>query len=146
GVDAGGVPAMGELVSGSYFEMLGVTPHLGRLFPRVDDVTPGAHPVVVLSYRYWQRQFAGDANVIGRTLRITGVPMTVIGVTPREFDGLDAGQAVDLRFPVTMVAEVRGGPRDPRLAGVPSSLNNPRAAEMIIVGRLRRGVTIEQAE
>jgi predicted permease len=146
GVDAGGAPAMGELVSGSYFEMLGVTPHLGRLFTRVDDVTPGAHPVLVLSYRYWQRQFAGDASVIGRTLRITGVPMTVIGVTPPEFDGLDPGQSVDLRVPVSMVAEVRGGPRDPRLAAVPSSLNDPRAAEMIVVGRLRRGVTIAQAE
>ena len=71
GTEAGGEPAVGELVSGSYFEVLGVKPHIGRLFSRDDDVNPGAHPLVVLSYRYWQRRFGGDPSIIGQTAAST---------------------------------------------------------------------------
>jgi predicted permease len=146
GTDTGGEPALGELVSGNFFEVLGVQPHLGRLLTSSDDVTPGAHPVVVVSYRYWQRQLGGDPAAIGRTLRFTGVPMTVIGVSPPGFDGLDTGQAIDLRFPLAMQAEIRQGPPRPGGPRTPTTLADRRAADMFIVGRQRRHVTPEQAE
>jgi hypothetical protein len=145
GTDTGGQPAMGELVSGNFFDVLGVRPYLGRLLTAQDDVTPGAHPVVVVSYRYWQRQFGGDPGIVGRTVRITGVPMTVIGVAPPGFDGLDPAQAVDLRFPLAMRGEVRAGPSRsaaPRTTTVPDRTT----ADMIVVGRLRAGVSRERAE
>jgi predicted permease len=139
--DSGGAPAAGELVCGSYFEALGIKPHLGRLIGRVDDVRPGAHPVVVLSHGYWQRQFGGNPSVIDRTVRITGVPMTIIGVLPEEFTGLDPAQGAHLRVPLTMVAEVRAGPAHGRQR--PATLDG--GSPVIIVGRLRDGVTPEQA-
>ena len=145
GNDAGGQAAIGELVSGNFFEVLGVTPHIGRLFTAADDVTPGAHPVVVLSHGYWMRQFDGNPNIVGTTVRITGVPMTIVGVSPAGFEGLDPGQTVDLRFPLTMLAEVRGGPARSS-APRAGNLTDPRASDMIVVGRLRRGVSLEQAE
>ena len=140
-----GQAAIGELVSGNFFEVLGVRPHIGRLFTASDDVTPGAHPVVVLSHGYWMRQFSGNPNIVGTTVRITGVPMTIIGVSPPGFEGLDPGQTVDLRFPLTMQSEVRGGPARSS-APRPTTLSDPRASDMIVVGRLRRGVSLEQAE
>jgi predicted permease len=140
GTESGGAAAIGELVSGSYFEVLGVKPFLGRLLDRNDDVTPGAHPVVVLSHSYWQRQFGGDPDVIDRTVRITGVPMTIVGVLPPEFTGLDPVQRADLRMPLSMHAEVRGGPARSRPARL---LDGASAA--IVVGRLRPGVTRAQA-
>ena len=144
GTETGGDAALGELVSGSFYEVLGVRPYLGRLIAPSDDVTPGAHPVVVLSYRYWQRRFDGNAAVVGTTLRITGVPMTVIGVSPPGFDGLDPGQAIDLRVPLAMQAEVRGGP--PRAGATrTTTLGDRRAADMLIVGRLRRDAGITRA-
>jgi predicted permease len=146
GMETGGQPAMGELVSGNFFDVLGVEPHLGRLLTRSDDLTPGAHPVAVLSYRYWQRQFGGDPAIVGRTVRFTGVPMTIVGVTPPGFAGLDPGQAIDVRFPLAMMAEVRQGPARPGTPRGPGSLADRRAADMIIVARLRRGVTMSEAE
>ena len=146
GTDDGGQPALGELVAGNFFDVLGVHPHIGRLFTAADDVTASAHPVVVVSYRFWQRQFGGDERVVGTTLRFTGVPMTVIGVTPPDFEGLDPGQTVDLRFPLTMLAEVRGGPARPGSGPRRTTLADRHASDMIVVGRLRPGVTIERAE
>jgi putative ABC transport system permease protein len=137
GTEAGGEAAIGELVSGSYFEVLGVRPHVGRLLTRNDDVTQGAHPVVVLSYRFWQRRFGGDPSVVGTTLLLSGYPMTVIGVSPAGFDGLDPGQATDLRVPMAMQAELRRAQ---------STLNQRGARELNIVGRLKRGQSVEQAE
>jgi len=146
GTDAGGQAALGELVSGNFFDVLGVQPHVGRLFAAADDVTPGAHPVVVLSHGYWRRSFNADPAVVGRTLRITGVPMTVIGVSPPGFEGLDPGQTIDLRFPLAMQAEVRGGPARAGAGPRTTTLTDRRASDMIVVGRLHRGVSVEQAE
>ena len=64
----------GDLVSGNYFEVLGVAPHLGRLFTQADDRVPGGHPVTVISYGYWQRRFGGDPQVVGRTLIVNNHP------------------------------------------------------------------------
>lgn len=137
GTDAGGEPAIGELVSGSFFEVLGIRPHVGRLLAPSDDVSPGAHPVVVLSYRYWQRRFGGNPSVVGTTLRLSGYPMTVIGVSPPGFDGLDPGQVTDLRVPLAMQAELRQAPL---------TLKQRNARELNIVGRLKPGISVAQAQ
>ena len=134
---SGGEPVIGELVSGNFFEVLGIAPAAGRLFTRRDDVTPGAHPAVVLSHRFWQRRFGGDPAVVGRSVMVSGYPMTVVGVTPAGFDGLDPGQRVDLRVPLAMQAEVRRAPL---------TLLRRTGWELQTVARLKRDVSIEQAE
>ena len=137
GLETGGEPALGELVSGSYFDVLGVKPHLGRLLSPDDDVTPGAHPVVVLSYGYWQRRCGADPRIVGRTLTLSGYSMTVIGVSPPGFLGLDPGQSVDLRVPLAMQAELRRAPL---------TLSQRSVWGTNIVARLRPGVTLAEAE
>lgn len=137
GTEGRGEPATGELVSGNYFEVLGVKPHIGRLLRQNDDVTPGAHPVVVLSFQYWQRRFGADPSIIGSTLSLSGYPFVVVGISPRGFDGIDPGQTTDLRVPIAMQAELRRAPL---------SLNQRNARELNIVGRLKSGVTVTQAE
>ncbi|MGH9386549.1 MAG: ABC transporter permease [Vicinamibacterales bacterium] len=79
--------AWGGLVSGNYFDVIGLKPAAGRLFTAEDDKTPGAHPVLVLSHAYWQRRFAGDLSIVGREVSINNTPMTVIGVAPEGFIG-----------------------------------------------------------
>jgi predicted permease len=94
--------AHGELVSGNYFETLGVQAWRGHLFTPADDQTPGAHPVAVLSYGYWQRRFGGDPAIIGGKLIINDYPVTIIGVTPPGFYGTDLAEATDIRLPMMM--------------------------------------------
>src|SRR3954466_8112223 len=72
----------GELVSGNYFDVLGVKAHIGRTFTPDDDRTPGGHPVAVLSHNFWMRRFASDPSVLNRTVTLNGLPMTIVGVTP----------------------------------------------------------------
>src|SRR5262249_15371086 len=82
-------PATIEVVSGSYFEVLGVRPELGRLIERSDDVVRDGHPVVVVSHDYWRNRLGGAANVVGMKLLVNNHPMTVIGVAPPHFRGVD---------------------------------------------------------
>jgi putative ABC transport system permease protein len=70
----------GEIVSGNYFSVLGVLPRLGRDFLPEEDLTPGAHPVVILSHNLWQGRFNSDASVVGKTIRLNGQPFTVVGI------------------------------------------------------------------
>jgi len=92
----------GELVSGNFFEVLGVRPWAGRLFTQDDDRTPGAHPVAVLSYRFWESRFNKDPNLIGKTILINEHPMTVLGVTPPGFYGVEMANNPDVRVPLMM--------------------------------------------
>lgn len=78
----------GEIVTGNYFEVLGVKPALGRTLMADDDKTPGAHPVTVLSYNFWQNRFQGDPSIVGKTISLNGQTYNVIGVAPREFRGI----------------------------------------------------------
>ena len=96
----------GELVSGNYFDVLGVRPYLGRLLTQDDDRVPGSGRVVVLSYGFWQRRFGADPGVVGQVVHVNTTPMTVIGVTPPGFDGLESGRSVDVRAPMMMQAEM----------------------------------------
>jgi predicted permease len=129
-----------KLVSGNYFSVLGVPALIGRTFGPDDD-RPGAHPVAVLSYSYWNRRFARDPAVVGRTLVIrktaqTGVMVQIAGVAPRGFFGEKAGASPEFWIPLSMEAEV-----DSRGAW----LNNRYQSGLQMLGRLKPGVSEQQA-
>jgi predicted permease len=96
-----------QLVSGSFFPMLGVRAMAGRLISPDDDRTLGGGPVAVITESFWARQFGRDPSVVGRTVRVNGVPLTVIGVAQSGFRGLTVGQTVDLFVPLVMQHELR---------------------------------------
>ena len=136
----------GAIVTGNFFEVLGVRAQLGRTISSEDDKTPGAHPVAVISQGLWQRRFAGDPNVVGRQLLLNGNVFTVIGVLPGGFDGLQLGVVRDLYVPMMMQATMRpprasySGEMNPDLLQV----RNNRW--LFSVGRLKPGVTAAQAQ
>jgi predicted permease len=127
----------GELVSGNYFAALGVQSVLGRTFIQEDDTTPGAHPLVVLSFDYWQRNFGADPAILNQTLNINNHPMTVIGVAARGFHGYEVGQPVDVFVPLMMKAQ---------MTPTWNELENRRAWWLNVIARLRPGITRTQAE
>ena len=98
-----------SLVSGSYFSTLGVEAAIGRTFTREEDRIPGAHPIAVASYGYWQRHLAGDPSVPGRVVRVSGTPITIVGVAPAGFFGEEVGLSPDLWMPLTMWGTVVPG-------------------------------------
>ena len=98
---------MGELVNGDYFPLLGLTARVGRLLGPEDDVTPGAHPVVVLSYDYWHREFAGDPSAVGRTMRLSGHQYTIVGVAPQSYSGMISGIAPAVFVPIMMINQLQ---------------------------------------
>jgi predicted permease len=130
-------PASAELVTGSYFPTLGVQPALGRLLAEDDNLQENAHPVVVLSYDFWQNRLGGDPAVVGRTVRINNYPMTVVGVAESGFRGMDWLQPPSLWVPMMMKAEVT-----PPWSGI----RERRARFSHVFGRLQPGITREQAE
>ena len=98
--------AVARLVSGSYFDVLGVNPLVGRLMETSDDSAPG-RPVAVISYRYWQRKFAGDSGAVGRSIVVNGTAFTVIGVAPAAFFGETVDpDPPDIWMPLTMQPQV----------------------------------------
>jgi predicted permease len=127
----------GQLVSGSYFPVLGITPALGRLFTPEDDKTIGNHFVVVLSHRYWQLRFQENPAILNDRLIINGQAMTVVGVAPRGFLGLTLGQVPDFFVPLSM-----RGLMEPGFKG----FENRRSYWAYLIGRLKPGVPREQAE
>jgi predicted permease len=128
----------GELVSGTYFPVLGVGAALGRVFNPNDDQNPGGEPYAVLSYRYWMSRFAGDPKVIGKKLVLNGYPFTVVGVSQAGFDGTDPTDSPQIRVPVVMKLQVdQLGFYD---------LKNRRTRWVNTYGRLKPGVTAEQAK
>ncbi|MDQ3906857.1 MAG: ABC transporter permease, partial [Acidobacteriota bacterium] len=135
----------GSIVSGNYFEVLGVRPVVGRGFLPEEDKTPGSAPVAILSHDIWQSRFAGDGGIVGRKIVLNGQPFTVVGVTPAGFNGAAVGRTNDLYVPMAMQALVRpprggySGEMNPDLL----SKRGPRWLDM--VGRLKAGATAEQA-
>jgi predicted permease len=97
----------GQLVTGNWFDLLGVRPATGRLFTTADTTTIGGPPIAVLSYAYWTRAFVRDPGVIGTTLVINGTPLTVVGVAAEGFEGMTVGQRVGVWLPVTMQFEAK---------------------------------------
>src|SRR5580704_6731994 len=129
--------AVAELVSGNYFDVLGVRPALGRVFQQSDDVAPEANPIAVLSYGYWQRRFGGDPSVLNQTIRLNDHPFTVVGVAARSFRSVVVGDAPDVFAPMTMKAQITPGWND---------LDERRSRWLNIVARLKPAVTAKQAE
>jgi predicted permease len=98
--------ADGLLVSGNYFQVLGVRPFLGRVFSAQDETAPGANPVAVLSYGYWTRHFGSDPNILNKQLAVNGNSLTVVGVARPGFTGVQVGQIPDVFVPITMKAQM----------------------------------------
>ena len=98
--------ATGELVSGNFFDVLGVKPWRGRLLTPADDRKPGGHAVVVLGYGLWQRAFAGDPKIVGRVIHLNDYPYVVIGIAPPTFYGTNLGNNAELFVPMMMKAQM----------------------------------------
>lgn len=128
----------GELVSGNFFEVLGVRPWAGRLFTQDDDRTPGAHPVAVLSYRFWESRFNKDPNLVGKTILINEQPITVLGVTPPGFYGIEMANNPDVRLPLMMTPVFNPLP--------PTRLQTRRHYWLSVMARRRADVSPEQAQ
>ncbi|MBO0857102.1 MAG: ABC transporter permease [Chloracidobacterium sp.] len=132
----------GELVSGNYFDALKLKPALGRAFLPEEDQTPDAHPVVVLSYKFWQSRLSGDPNMIGRTIILNRHRFTVVGVAPHGFKGMVTPYPTSLWIPIMMSAQVkheikRSDDRADYLPGIRS---------VSAFGRLKPGVSLSQAQ
>jgi predicted permease len=128
----------GELVSGNYFMTLGVRPWLGRLFNQDDDRVPGAHPVVVLSYGYWQVRFGSDMSIVGKQLILDAKPMTVIGVSPPGFYGTELARDPGIRLPMMMATVFKPVPGN--------RLENPRHRWITVMARRVPGVSTVEAQ
>ena len=127
---------LGQIVTGNYFDLLGVTPHVGRLLQPADDVEPGAHAVVVLSHALWTRRYGADRSIVGSMIQIGAQPYEVVGVTPEDFAGIRSiGLQPGLFVPTMMRTVNRGG-------AVFESWGN---SWINVVGRLNHDVTFEEA-
>ena len=126
-----------ELVSGTYFQTLGVSPALGRTLGESDDQAPGAHPVAVASYSWWERRFANDPSIIGKPVAINSTVYTVVGVASRGFFGATVGHSPDLWIPLAMDKEI-----SPAWTG----LDNALFQTLHIIARPKAGVTLDQAQ
>jgi putative ABC transport system permease protein len=129
-----------EIVTGNYFQLLGLKPAVGRLLTPQDDTAKNANPVVVLSYSYWKTRFAGARDVVGQTVLINGHPFTILGVVQENFDSAIGGYRPGVFIPISMVEVAMPwvGPRD--------DLNNHQSIWLTLVARLKPGVTAAKAE
>jgi predicted permease len=131
-------PVAAEIVSGSYFPVLGVGPALGRVIEPADDAAPGAGPVMVLSYDFWQAQFGGAADIVGRKVLIGKHPMTVVGVAAAGFRGVDVGAVPAFWMPTSMYADANLDTGD-------EDLLTGHTRWVQILARLRPDVTLARA-
>lgn len=127
----------GDIVSGNYFQVLGVQPTIGRLLTPEDDKKLGAHPVAVITHGFWVQRFGGNPDVLNKKVLINGQPFTIIGVAERGFNGLDLGRYTDVMAPITMKKQ---------LTPTWNGLDDRRTLWLQVYGRLKPGVTREQAQ
>jgi predicted permease len=140
--------AFGEIVTANYFDALGIPLAAGRGFRPNEEQGAGAHPVVVISHRLWQRSFSGDLAAVGQTLRIKNRPYTIVGVAAESFTGLMPGIAAELWIPVSMVEDIEpAGMNDvvPSASGT-TRLERRGTRWLFVKGRLRDGATPATAE
>lgn len=137
--DTGSQRTFAELVTGNYFATLGLAPARGRFFSPDEDSTPGAHPVAVMNYGTWQRQFGGTGDVIGRKMRLNNVVFTVIGVAPPHFIGVNAVFGPDLWLPAAMAETLFPGEMQ-------NALSDRGKGMFLGVGRLKPSIAKTQAQ
>ena len=128
---------MGQLTSANYFSTLGVNPVRGRGFLPEEDIVGGASPVAVISNRFWRQEYGGDPAVLSRTVSLNGRPYRIVGVAPEGFEGLNTLTATDIWVPITMY---------PELHPAPALVSQRRFLVFSVVGRLKPGVTMPQAQ
>lgn len=133
-IDGATEKVMGQIASGSYFDVLGVPALLGRTLTPADDSVLGQGGPdggsAVISYGYWQRRFEGNPNVLGKAIRVGDYSLVIVGVTPPDFFGLQTGSSVDITFPMVLTGE---------------ALRNTHSWWFSAVGRLKSGVSQERA-
>jgi predicted permease len=129
--------ANAEVVSGNYFDVLGVRPALGRLFVQSDEGPKGSSPIAVLSFTYWQNRFGSDPSIVNQTVLINGQPFTVIGISAPKFHSAIAGTAPDVFALMDMKPQITPGWDD---------LDDARSVWLNVAARLKDGITVQQAE
>jgi predicted permease len=139
-VEVNGVLSQNHLlwVTANFYSELGVTPYLGRLFAQEDGdpINGSASEEAVISYEFWQRRFAGAPDVVGKQIRVEGHPFTIMGVTRKGFTGLTRGEPPEITLPITAAPLVQDGS---------SGLERRGAYWLFVIGRLKDGVSMEQA-
>ena len=137
GVDGQTERVPGELVSGTFFQVLGVGAAIGRVITPDDDKERGGSPVAVLSYDYWRTRFGADPQIVGKAITVSNHTLTVIGVSQAGFDGVDIGNVPRIRVPLLMKADMTPNWDD---------VDNRRSRWVNVFGRLKPGVTLDQAK
>jgi predicted permease len=127
----------GELVTGNYFEVLGVQPAFGRVLSPADDDVQGAHPVLVVSHAYWERHFGGDAGVLNQTILVNNTEMTIVGVAQAGFTGIQVGKIPDIFVPMTMKGQ---------MTPIRNGLDDWNDSFLAVLARRKPGVSMEQAQ
>jgi len=128
--------AWGFLVTGNYFQSLGLQPAAGRFFTPAEDTSVGASPYAVISYACWQNRFGADPEIAGKQIRVNNRPYTVVGVAPRGFHGTEVFYWSDVWVPMTMQPQIEGN----------NWLDCNNCFNAMVAGRLKRGITPRQAE
>ena len=127
----------GELVTGNYFDVLGVRPVLGRVLSPADDDVQGAHPVLVLSHSYWTRHFGGDSGVLNQAILVNNAEMTIVGVAQSGFSGIQVGQTPDIFVPMTMKGQ---------MTPIRNGLDDWNDSFLAVLARRKPGISVEQAQ
>ena len=140
-VNRDGVPklALGLLVSDNFFDVMGVEPELGRTFRPEENEVPGRDAVVILSHRLWQQQFGGDRAVLGRSVQLSGIDFTIVGVAPERFTGMNQFVRSDFFVPLMMWPRLLSDPKE-------SPLEDRNRRDITVKGRLKSGVSMAQAQ
>jgi predicted permease len=136
GIDGQTERVPGEIVSGTYFQVLGVGAAIGRVIGPDDDRERGNSPVAVLSHGYWRTRFGADPEIVGKTITVNNTKLTIIGVSQAGFDGVDIGYVPSIRVPLTMKAQMTPNWDD---------VDNRRSRWVNVFARLKPGVTPDQA-
>lgn len=127
----------GYEATGNYFQVLGISPAIGRFFTPAEDQKPGANPYLVLSYSSWHHRFGGDPNIVNKTVKVNGLDYTILGVAPKGFIGTELLFVPEFWAPMTMEAQIEPGN---------NWLNEHSTWDIWVLGRLKPGVTRQQAQ
>ena len=137
-VDGKGDRIESAYVTGNFFSVLGIKPTIGRLILPSEGENPGADPVIVLSYAYWKTRFASDPGTIGKRVSLNGHPMTIIGVAPPEFDGVNSLISFQAFLPLAMAAAVERFPQN--------FMANRGSRSLNVLGRLQPKMSLTQTQ